>query len=313
MQKKNLKLIIVTLIFLIILLIALISLLIILEKKNEKINNNDSNIVNNLVVENVLNENGVKENYSNIVENDKEIVSENVYKENYSNVEENNNEVKNENEYIYEVDSYKINKEYGYSTDENISYTDILSCPHINIDSEDARNVNLELVKKFEEAKNSLTYDDKETRTFHYRTMKYDYYITENNILSLVVYNYLVYVPGGAGYDKYTYNFDINTGKLLSTKEVLEKLGVNDINKTMEEYYINLYNTKLDEKSKDPNLAHPILEEYDTAEEYVQDHIFDIEKDRIYIIDENRIMLEMMAYDFEISGRFKVFEEIKIY
>ena len=99
--------------------------------------------------------------------------------------------------------------------------------PKINIDSEDARNVN----KHFEEVKKQILsqkdFDSDNSGEWDnwYESAKYK--ATENkDILSIVVKYNKGYIASFTEYD--VYNFDLKTKKLLTTTELNEKLNHSD-------------------------------------------------------------------------------------
>ena len=123
-----------------------------------------------------------------------------------------------------------------------------ISIPNVNINSDDAKKVNEELSKKMG--------DDILERTGH--KVSYKYTISEN-ILSLLVENVEIDADNYTWYN--VYNFDINTGKLLSTSDVLgqEKSGklmdkLSEI--CSEEFYKYWADTITDKNGEGPKFYH---------------------------------------------------------
>lgn len=125
-------------------------------------------------------------------------------------------------------DKNKVFKDSNYViTYEKVGSSEL---PYVNLNGEDASKVNYDMMKLYYEG---LELDDK--------FMNYEAY-NNDNILSLVVKNYikdsdLIYS------DMYFYNFDINSGTLISDDELKDIFNVtdtdikNEIDNSIREYY----------------------------------------------------------------------------
>lgn len=135
----------------------------------------------------------------------------------------------NSKDWVYDADyDLPTNKEsyYGFSDHSKLISASDLVVPYINIDSDDAKKANKEiyelyenLIKKFNEnLKDEIWFTLVEYKTY-----------TNDNIISVVITT----ESSGTGpttYDYYTYNFNLNNGKLLSYKEAYNITGFTESN-----------------------------------------------------------------------------------
>ena len=151
----------------------------------------------------------------------------------------NNNNNNNDNDNILKLDSSKewvydadynlpTNKEsyYGYSDHTKLISASDLVLPYINIDSADAKKVNQEIYKLYEDLINKFNENLKEEIWF--TLVEYETY-TNNNIISVVITTESA-GTAPAVYNYYTYSFNLETGKLLSYNEVYKIAGLNEDN-----------------------------------------------------------------------------------
>lgn len=172
-------------------------------------------------------------------------------------INDNNNSTNSiSNNIILKLDNNKnwvYDANYNLPTDEESYYGTImhdklikasdLIVPYINIDSEDAKKTNNEIYKLYEDLINEFNSNLKDK--IAYKIVTYKTYLN-SNILSIVI------TTERAGtsipvYDYYTYNFNLNNGKLLSYEELYKNLGYTDdfienkisqsIDKTLKEEY----------------------------------------------------------------------------
>lgn len=133
----------------------------------------------------------------------------------------------NNKDWVYDA-SYNLptNKEsyYGYLDHTKLISASDLIVPYININSNDAKNVNQEIYKLYEELINKFNENLKEEVWF--TLVEYKTYLN-SNILSVVITTELAGTSVPV-YEYYTYNFNLNNGKLLSYKELYKNLGYND-------------------------------------------------------------------------------------
>lgn len=149
-----------------------------------------------------------------------------------------NNKVKNnENKYIEEKNknlSKESNIIYTYNyNDKEICFNDtsyemtVTYCssrivlPYINIDSEDVKKVNSEIKQLNDKQYDILNNAINNVGYFDYADVKTDYeYYIYDNILSVVI---LEYYGGEVPNTYYTYVIDLNTKKLLTYNDVINK------------------------------------------------------------------------------------------
>lgn len=182
--------------------------------------------------------------------------------------------VDNTKSYIFRKEQKEI-KEVYY--DDNV-FEDKINLPFVNINSEDATKVNTELKNRYDEATNSLVKDN--DSGFSFTSMDYESKIISGKYASLMVLQMPVYVPGGDFEEYYSiYNFDLENGKLLSKKEIIDRF--------------NLTEEMLEQKLKD-DLIERYVEygdseyEFGTLEQYLQNSKYNFENIEIYIAGENR-------------------------
>lgn len=128
----------------------------------------------------------------------------------------------NTKEWVYDANyDLKTDKEsyYVYDNTKLISKSDLI-VPYINIDSDEAKEINQEIYKIYEDLIDKFNKNLKEEIWF--TIVNYKTYI-KNDILSVVI------TTESAGtsvpiFDYYTYNFDLKNGKLLSYKDVYKLL-----------------------------------------------------------------------------------------
>lgn len=131
----------------------------------------------------------------------------------------------------------------------SLAYSDEnISIPNVNINSDDAKKVNEELNEKFD--------GDISERTGY--EVSYKYNISEN-ILSLLVENVETDADNYTWYN--VYNFDINTGKLLSTSDVLGQAKSSELMEKLpeicsEEFYKYWADTITDKNGEGPRFYH---------------------------------------------------------
>lgn len=152
--------------------------------------------------------------------------------QNVTDNEENNiSKLDSSKEWIHDANyNLPTNKEsyYGYSDHTKLISASDLVVPYINIDSNDAKKVNQEIYKLYEDLINKFNENLKEEIWF--TLVEYKTYTT-NNIISVVI------TTESAGtdvpiYNYYTYNFNLENGKLLSYNELYKMVGLNEDNIT---------------------------------------------------------------------------------
>jgi len=126
---------------------------------------------------------------------------------------------------IYESDDYIYTKE-SYNHDSGL----VSVLPYINIKSEEIKEINIQLIKKYYEI---VTIDK--------QMMVYEYY-KNDNVLSLVVSTYYQEAPDVPN-EMFFYNVDLKKGSLISNEELIDMFGVTDnevsdlIRNALNEYY----------------------------------------------------------------------------
>ena len=133
--------------------------------------------------------------------------------------------------WVYDA-NYKLstNKEsyYGYTDHTKLISSSDLIVPYLNIDSEEAMQTNKEIYKLYESLINTFNENLKDEIGF--TIVSYKTY-TNKNILSVVITTETAGTDVSI-YDYYTYNFNLETGKLLSYNEVYKIVGLNENNIT---------------------------------------------------------------------------------
>lgn len=125
-----------------------------------------------------------------------------------------------------------VSESYVY-TKESYSYSErlISELPYINIKSESVDEINKKLLEKYYEI---ITLDE--------QIMVYRYYINDD-ILSLIVKTYYKDSPDSYPTEMYFYNISINSGNLITNRDLLNKFNVsvddvtNAIRNEIKEYY----------------------------------------------------------------------------
>lgn len=129
-------------------------------------------------------------------------------------------------DYVYEKDRTEVNETIDYGGGITDNFTDTITLPFINIDSEDAKKINESLQQEYDKASTSL---QKVEYGFDYTEMRYEYTIFEEKVLSLKILEMPIVVPGGCFPEYYDiYHIDLETGKQLSKEEMLRILNVNE-------------------------------------------------------------------------------------
>ena len=165
-------------------------------------------------------------------------ISFNSNKVNDDEIKENVNESNNNNEnsilkldankeWIYDANyNLPTNKEsyYGDSDHTKLIKASDLVVPYININSDDAKNINQEIYKLYEDLINKFNENLKDE--IWYTLVDYKTY-TNNDIISVVI------ITESSGtdipmYNYYTYNFNLKNGKLLSYNDVYKYVGIID-------------------------------------------------------------------------------------
>lgn len=177
--------------------------------------------------------------------------------------------------YIYEKEKTEINEEYY----ENNTFEDTIRLPFINIKSEDATKVNEELKEKYDEASKSL--EKENDFGFSYTSMDYECKVISGKYAAISVLQMPVYVPGGDFLENYyIYNFDLENGKLLTTKDILSKFNMDE----------NAFEEKLKEELiKRYNDYEWAEEDFGTLEEYLKNSKYDSEDIEILINNQNSL------------------------
>ena len=148
-----------------------------------------------------------------------------------NNVENNISKLDSSKEWVYDANyNLPTNKEsyYGYSDHTKLISASDLVVPYINIDSDDAKKVNQEIYKLYEDLINKFNENLKEEINF--TLVEYKTY-TNDNIISIVI------TTEFAGTDVpmhnyYTYSFNLENGKLLSYNDAYKNVGLNEGNIT---------------------------------------------------------------------------------
>lgn len=125
-----------------------------------------------------------------------------------------------------------VSESYVY-TKESYSYSErlISELPYINIKSESVDEINKKLLEKYYEI---ITLDE--------QIMVYRYYINDD-ILSLIVKTYYKDSPDSYPTETYFYNISINSGNLITNRDLLNEFNVsvddvtNAIRNKIKEYY----------------------------------------------------------------------------
>ena len=156
--------------------------------------------------------------------------------------------------WVYDADYNKEIKTIYETSDKSYfrNSNECLKVPYININSEDAKKVNEEIEKLYEECYlgfGKLLDEQSDWKTYQIYDATYNFYENEN-ILSVVLQlsNGVVVVNGGAGGGNstiYTYNFDLETLKLATLDEMASICGFNsgsDVTNKITTWENNQYN-----------------------------------------------------------------------
>ena len=229
---------------------------------NNNSNNYNSNVENNNANSNLNSNSGTNSNSSNVSENKNQV-----------------EKIDNKQDFVYDASySYNVPAE-NYMTDggRNCNVKDI-KVPYININSDDAKEVNEKIKNVFNSAisvfsegcDNKISYVDK---------CSYNSYVN-GNVLSVI----LTYGVGGTDVvypDYYAYNFDLEDGDLLSYDDVYETVGYNEnsvdikVKKEISSYLNSQFSSV------------PNLDEYTKKSENYYDEAVDDDKIMCYI-DQNK-------------------------
>ncbi|MBR2786650.1 MAG: hypothetical protein IKD76_04055 [Clostridia bacterium] len=137
-------------------------------------------------------------------------------------------------EWVYDAD-YVSQKAEKTRTSGDVTFrtTEQIKLPYLNINSEDAKRVNEELKtiaeKAYTDFGKSVTITDGSTKkeytsdsAFEFTKYSYNYY-TNNNILSIVIQRMAIAVPGDGSTSYLTFNFNLETLKLIDVEDVLQQ------------------------------------------------------------------------------------------
>ena len=173
-------------------------------------------------------------------------------------------------EYVYALQEYDTNK-----------------LPFINIDSEDIKKINDEWEKYFKENKNSMNLfekgKDKETVLYYTYAIEHD-----KELLSVQIYYGTVYDATDSDPESKYYNIDIKTGKILTNKELFDKLSLSkeeiqqDIKNAIRQEYNRSVKVLGQNKYKN-------FDSYMSAVKYYYDDIYDT---KIYLLGSNKLCIE---------------------
>lgn len=136
--------------------------------------------------------------------------------------------------WVYDADYGKDNEEKKLKpqySNEVYSTIDMLRIPYININSDDAQNVNNELKNLYEELYNSFGKNGETVMESSYTVY------THSNILSIVIKIDSGVLNGGKTHKYKTYNFNLETLKKADMFEVAQKCGFKsegDLNKAID-------------------------------------------------------------------------------
>ena len=228
-------------------------------------------------------------------------------------LEENNEETENKVEENVIIDGEEVislgekftfTQDHKYTDNLTETFTDNIEMPYININSEDAKKVNADLKKKFENAKNSIKVESE--YGFTYQDMDYEYFIWKDRVLSVLITDSEIHVPG-EGRDTFsTYNFDLTTGKLLTNKELFEIIGIDDIDKTIRDSLTNAYYEGRKQMQETPEMTDHLAGAYPTVDDLLKDISYDAENGYVYVESNDFIDMEIVYYDivFECRGSF---------
>ena len=172
----------------------------------------------------------------------------------------------NEFELVYNAEyAYEVNQNSYTDTKNNIRYYTDIVIPYININSEDAKNIN-EDIKKLND---SLVkeYENNLINNEYYVKSNYSYVIYDD-ILSLVV-KITRNDEKNQEYNEYkTYNINLDTKKKMTYLELLNSLTIKEIDKKMTKKNIETLET---EAIKEKTLELIEINNIETKEEYTEE------------------------------------------
>lgn len=150
-------------------------------------------------------------------------------KQNNSREEKVASKLNNDKEWVYDADyNLPTNKEsyYAYGDHSKLISAKDLIVPYINIDTNDAKKVNQEIYKLYEDL--ITQFNENLTDEIWYTTTEYKVY-TNDDIISVIITT----ESGGTsvpGYNYYTYNFNLKNGSLLTYEETYKHAKLNKKN-----------------------------------------------------------------------------------
>lgn len=161
--------------------------------------------------------------------------------------------------------------------------------PSINLNSDDAKKVNEEIVQ-FVKEEVDWSIDDLNDSSFQYVHGVGHKYNIDNNVLFVFVEHY---GESGSYHEYYTYNFDINTGKLLKNVNIVGQEKADEIMSILPNIYDKYFE---DYKAYHENMIDGVdwQEEYKRNQELMPKNIDDL----LYYVDEKegpQIVLELMS------------------
>ncbi len=141
-------------------------------------------------------------------------------------------------EWVYDADYISKKKDIVKTSDTyhiTVKASEEIKLPYININSNDANKVNEEIKALAEKAYTDFgkpaTITDAKTNkqytsddSFEFTRYSYKNYVN-NNVLSIVIQKVSAMVPGDGTTSYITYNFDLETLKLVEAKDVLQQYG----------------------------------------------------------------------------------------
>lgn len=217
-------------------------------------------------------------------------------------VPKNVEKTESDKEYIYEYNSYDLEVKYK-EADREATYKTTLKCPYINLDSADARKLNLEFEQYFEKAKKSVEMNEDESG-FSLSEITYEASVVGDKLISLAVSSGENDIPGDATIPTKIYNIDIQTGKLIDNQQLFDKLGITKekLGELIEKEMRQMYETAQKQVEQDENISIEILEQYENADQLVEAAKTDYETADIYVIDENSIGIVLQYKNIESNS-----------
>lgn len=237
---------------------------------------------------------------NSVVKNNNEIT--NNTETSLANTKNNGGKINEDKYYIYQQDSYDL----VYQAK---SFSKKIRIPFINVNSEEAKKLNDELKKSFEEAKESVKSEGRSS--FSYKNMNYEANVFNDELVSVIINEANQIVPGETINEYKVYNFDIETGKLLSNKETLEKINIIDLDNIIIANLTKEYNEGKQNMQDNPNLIIDIVQSYETLEELLSDIKYDIDTDMLYVVSDNTIRINIEMYDADSKERKEIMKELR--